>query len=161
MPALQIPGTQFVVTFPVDLPEGGFLQIVTGTSMLAPPSATLQVPRGGIVAMLDPATVAAIFPNLAQLPDTAPPVVLLPNLKFDLPGDGLPLLNCAYLRGPAALNVVVGENPQKLPLPSTPTVAGTLLGLVPPEAAGWVRRGIASSKAGVNPFAVGVERNGA
>ena len=161
MPALQIPGTDLAIMFPVDLPEGGFLQIVTGSSLLAPPAATLQVPRGGIVAMLAPEAVRAIFPNLAQLPDDSPPIVMLPNLSFQLPGDALPILNCAFLRGAAVLNVVVGPNPQKLPQPSTPCVAGTLLGLVPPEASDRIRQGIAASRAGVNPFAIGVERNGA
>lgn len=159
---LEIPmaviGGQIKVAFPIDVPEGGFLQIVAGESLLAPPVAILAMPRGSIVAFLPPDSVLALFPGIKDAPKEGPPL-----RQMDPPGMnlfGLPLVNCAWIPGTAALNVVVGENPQALPVPSTPLPAGCLLGLVPPEAAERVRQGVASIHQGQNPYAIVPGANG-
>lgn len=66
----MIPGFQWHgMNLPVvaDLPEGGFLQIVSGENPMVPATPSVTMPKGCMVVLLEPAISEQIRPLLRQL----------------------------------------------------------------------------------------------
>lgn len=139
---------------PVDLPEGGQLQLVVGESALAPPALRADLPRGCMVGIMAPAMVNKHMPALRREESLkGKPLVQLPDMAVY----GLPMLKPHWLPDGGFINVRVGPNPDTLPTPSTPLEKGTLLFILPPEPSEMFRQGLRKAEkqqAGMNPFAV-------
>ena len=77
-PLDPIPGFNFQgldLPVPVDLPEGGFLQVVVGDNPLGQAIPSVQIPKGCMLAIVPPGAAAQIRPALeaalAKLNDPA------------------------------------------------------------------------------------------
>ena len=141
---------ELTIFLPVDLPEGGQLQIVIGENVLAAPQLKVDVPRGAMVALLDGENAVRLVPQLKE--QKLPPgsrVAALDNLT----PYGLPLLRPLWIPEGGFLNVRVGENVNALPVPSTPLAKGALLAVLPPEPAELFRRELKRAQ-GQNPYAI-------
>lgn len=152
--SLVVPGVKVQdvpVLVPVDLTEGGFLQVVVGASSLAPPALVMKLPRGCMVGMLGPKIVDDKFPGLKTDKRVGnATVVQLPDFSIH---HTVPMLQPVWLPAGGFLQVVLGENPNGLPVPSTPVDAGSMLGIIPPETAEQLRSGL-NLQAAPNPFAI-------
>ena len=152
---------EFSLTVPIDLPEGGFLRVISGTSPFVTPTAVQIVPRGGAVAVVPPAVVAKLAPNLPNEPELAGKDLTLVGLPPCQPC-GCPLLTPYWCPKGAILEVIVGENPAALPVPSTPVPEGAIVAQLPPEAAEVFRAMFRQAMKMIgNPYLVGAEPNGA
>ncbi len=141
---------------PVDLPEGGTLQLVTGSSPLAPPSQFLPLPAGCMVGMFAPEVVRQLFPNLKPKERDQEPTLQLPNLELE----GIPLAGVLWMPLGGFLNVVVGANAAAMPQPSTPIMPESVVCVIPPAVAEHFRAGVAAIPDKLNPFAVMPDKNG-
>ena len=144
------PSGKLAVFFPVDLPEGGQLQIVIGTNPLLPPHLRVDVPPGAMVALLDVETAIRVVPPLKdmKLPEGSR-AGALDNLN----PYGLPLLRPVWIPEGGILNVRVGLNPATQAQPSTPIAPGSVLAILPPEPAKLFRTQFKRAQ-GQNPYAV-------
>lgn len=147
IPSVLIQGVPLML--PVDLPEGGTLQLVAGQSALAPPSRFLPLPRGCMVGLFAPEVVAQMFPHLKPADKNQEPTVAMPNLDLF----GIQLGGVLWLPEGGFLNVVVGQNPTAMPTPSTPLMPNSILCVIAPETAEQFRAGVAGIGK-TNPFAV-------
>ena len=155
--------SDLTVFLPADLPEGGQLQLVVGKSPLAPPSIRLDVPPGGMVALLPSETIAKVLPKLSEekLPEGAR-AALLPDFPFY----GLPMLKPMWIPEGGFLNVRVGPNVNAMATPSTPLTEGAVIAVLPPEPAEMIRKELerarkaAHAGKGQNPFAITPNGNG-
>ncbi len=145
---------QVELFLPVDLPEGGQLQLVVGESPLAPPALRADLPRGCMVGIMAPSMVNKHLPAL-QREDSikGKALVQLPDMAVY----GLPLKAIHWLPEGGFINVRVGPNADTLPTPSTPLAKGTLLFVLEPEPSEMFRQGLRKAEKqqrGMNPFAV-------
>jgi len=149
------------VFLPVDLPEGGQVQVVIGESPLAPASLLIDLAPGTMLGMLGPATVDTHMPKLkAEDSIRGFALVRLPNMSLY----GLPMVGPHWLPTGGFLNVRIGTNANAMPVPSTPLARGTLLFGIPQEPSAIFRQGIRRAEAnakGQNPYAIVPGTNGA
>jgi hypothetical protein len=162
--ALSVPGfsvgsgtSEIPVLVPIDLPEGGFLQIVLGENALRPPDLLLPLPRGCMVALLGPQTVDEQLPGLRADPRVGEAQAVQlngdqPNPVLLIHGQ-LPLERPLWLPAGGLLQAIVGENKNALPIPSTPVPKGSILAIIPPAVAEQVRAGLELA-AKHNPYAI-------
>lgn len=141
---------ELTIFLPVDLPEGGQLQIVIGDNVLAAPDLRVDLPRGAMVALLDSENAVRLVPQLKD--QKLPPgsrAAELPNMN----PYGLPLLRPLWIPEGGFLNVRVGEDVTAMPQPSTPLAKGALLAVLPPGPAELFRREFKKAR-GQNPYAI-------
>lgn len=63
-PGVQIQGIPLLI--PIDVPEGGFLQVVVGENPMAIPTPSLQLDKGCMVAVIPPKVAEQLRPGLNQ-----------------------------------------------------------------------------------------------
>lgn len=141
---------ELTIYLPVDLPEGGQLQIVIGDNVLAAPDLRVDLPRGSMVALMDSENAVRLVPQLKD--QRLPPGSRAAELPTMSPY-GLPLLRPLWIPEGGFLNVRVGQDVTAMPQPSTPLAKGALLAVLPPEPAELFRREIKKAR-GQNPYAI-------
>ena len=87
---------ELTIFLPVDLPEGGQLQIVIGDNVLATPDLRVDLPRGSMVALMDSENAVRLVPQLKD--QKLPPGSRAAELPTMSPY-GLPLLRPPPTRG--------------------------------------------------------------
>jgi hypothetical protein len=65
IPSVAIQGVPILV--PVDLPEGGFLQVVVGPNPLVPARPSVPIPKGAMVAIIPPEVAEHMRAGLNQM----------------------------------------------------------------------------------------------
>ena len=77
IPVFQLNGVPLLI--PVDLPEGGFLQVVVGENPMVPATPSIELPKGCMVAVLPPTVAENIRGMVHQGMEAATnPHVILP-----------------------------------------------------------------------------------
>lgn len=148
MPFLRVNDVD--VFLPVDLPEGGQLQIIVGASPIASPSIRMDLPRGCMVALF---TAAAAIAAIPQLRDHKLPPEARAGVLQDLNFYGIVIAKPVWIPEGGYLNVRVGLDPKVLPQPSTPIENGALVGVIGPEQAEPIRANLKLVPR-VNPYSV-------
>ena len=143
----------FPVLLPIDVPEGGFLHVVGGTSALLPAQHKLPLPAGAMVGVLDPEGTAKLVPQIAPAERPADESIGVTCTAFEL--GGLQFSVPLWLRIGGFLNVVVGENPMAMPTPSIPLPESCLVVVFAPGPAEVLRQGVrAEGRRARTPYAI-------